>query len=442
MFQSGNTGWNAPVQVPSNPAIQFFEYNGNVEWQKCQSPANLRWLYQHCPPLSAVISQKAEAFATGNLEVLNANTGNFVRGQYKQWDALFDMPNPIQSKKQFLKQLYSYVQLYGYCVVLKNYPAGFKDIPSSMWCIPAEMLYFEPINKPFFQITKEEMVNRIWLEWDGRRIKLNASDIMMIADSSALIDPNTLLPQSRVTNLEKPISIVLSSLEAEITMIQKRGALGIFANRATDISGTVPLLKDEKDQLQRDLGGYGLSRSMNQYIVTNANLDWVPVSVATRELMLHESYIKSSKDIYEMFGYPYPLSAHSDQSTFNNITNSGITLYQNTIIPEAQNIAEQLERGLNAVEQRIEFVFNYDDNPALQKSEKEKGEGQKAVSDANKIAWEAGLITLNDWREELDMDRLPGEEFNMYKPEYDAWFKSKYAQQNIVTNEPTTQEPI
>lgn len=430
-------GGIAPVAIPTNPAIEFFSYNGEIEWTKCHDAASLRWLYQHCAPLSAIISQKAEAFATGKLEVLSATTGNFARGEQKKWDKLFDQPNILQSKKQFLKQVYSYMQLYGFTIVLKNYPAGFKDVPYSMWVVPYEMLYFEPINKPFYLITKDELVNRIYIDWNGTRVKLDPENIMFLSDSSALIDANTLLPQSRVISLQKPISIIMSSLEAELTLIQKRGAIGILSNKTTDINGTQPLTKPEKEQIQNDFQRtYGLQRGAAQYIITSANLEWQSMTYPTRELMLHESYIKAYKDLVDAYGYEWALTAHSDQSTYNNVKTASLNLYQNTIIPEADNIAEQLVRGLNAEEQGVVFEFSYEHNPVFNQTEKERGEGKRALNDALQVEWTNGLITLNDWREELEEDTVNLPEFNMYKPEYDNYIKSQYGSTEPVNNIP------
>lgn len=66
-----------------------------------------------CSPLAAIIANLSDAYANGKQEVLNRSTQNYVRGAYKEWERLMDRPNPLQTRSQFRKQLYSFTKING-----------------------------------------------------------------------------------------------------------------------------------------------------------------------------------------------------------------------------------------------------------------------------------------------------------------------------------------
>jgi hypothetical protein len=103
---------------------------------KCE--ADYRLAYNSCPPLKAIIGKRASAFNAGVLEVLNKNTGNYGTGsEAKALNMLLNKPNALQTAKQFRSQQNTYVDIYGYCPVVKIVSVGFEDMaPNSMWNIP------------------------------------------------------------------------------------------------------------------------------------------------------------------------------------------------------------------------------------------------------------------------------------------------------------------
>lgn len=412
--------WNNAVPLseqffPIQPNIQFYTQNGQIVWADASGVNNVRKLFETCAPLSAIILRMAEAFSTGKLEVLNARSGNYVRGRYKEWEMLLDNPNPLQSRAQFMMQLYMYMKLNGYCYGLKMYPEGLEDRPTKLWILPPWCVEVDPIDKPFYNVTREDRLNNVYFIANGKRARLNSKYLMLFTDNTNDFDVTTWLPKSRVLLNQYPISTLLSSVEAEITMIQRKGALGILSNTSNDTIGLQPLNPEDKRQLQEDYSRYGLSRGQYQVIITNASLQWQSMTFPTRDLMLHESYVKAVKDLCDGFGYYFELLAHSDRKNLSNVQSFDRMLYQNTIVPQADDIAEQLNRNIGTTDENIKIQFDYSHVPALQQSEKDKGEGRYQLNRALKMEWDAGTITRNMWLERLGEDTVNRDEFNRYK---------------------------
>lgn len=416
------TGWVGAQPFSPNsftpPAgIQFFEKDGKVIWNRPDSTADLRRIYETCAPLSSIINRMADAFAGGNLEVLNANTLNYVRGAYKDWEKLLNNPNPLQSKRQYFRQQYTYTYINGWSLGLKVTPTGF-GMPTKIWPLPYWCIQVEDKRKSIFSMTREDLLSGIYFCYNGARAPLNPDDLILFTDESGDIDERTWLPKSRIIQLQYPITTQLAAVEAEVTMIQRKGAIGILSNKSTDATGaTLPLRPNDKKDMQDEFRQYGLSRDQWQYIISNVALEWQPMAFPTKELMLHESDVKAFKMIADAFKFPFELTAMSERKNLANVTVFDTILYQNAIIPNADAFDEQLMIGLGAVDNNIVIRHDYSHVPALQKSEKEKGEGEKAMNEALLIRWNNGLITKNQWLEKIGEDKVKNPGFDKYKNE-------------------------
>lgn len=400
------------------PDAQFFAVDGNILWEDVYTSQQYMRAYEKCAPLSSIINHKAKAYAGGELQILNASTGNEVRGAYKDWYRLFDQPNEFQSGRQFLDEMYTFRAINGWTLVQKTYAVGFPDVPAKMVNIPFWFLRFDRyFNKPQYQLSKEDVLSNIYYCYNGVETKLDPKDLILITDDTGIYDPLTWLPRSRIALLQEPITTCVSAAEAEITLIQKRGALGMFTNRAADAVGTLAMKQKDKEDLHQQFNQmHGMSRNKFPFAISNANLEWQSTTFPTSELLLQESYVKAVKGMCEGYEYYFELLAYSDRKNLANVNSFDRMLVQNYIIPDAQSIDAQLMIGLNARQQNIIIQHNYSQMPALQQSEKDKGEGMKAVDDAKQIEWDAGLITRNDWRECHDMDRITNNpEFDKYK---------------------------
>jgi hypothetical protein len=399
--------------IPIDRHIDFIPFGmGKIAYVDLNRSADYKKALEQCSPLAAIIMLCADAFSNGKFEVLNRTTQNYTRGVYKEWDRLLARPNMFQNRAQFLKQVYTYTTLNGYCYGLPIYASGFNDRPSSIWLLPPwciEVELKDQQRKPYTYKTGEA-IRKVFFVWEGTKTELKEEDLILFTDNSPNVDPCTWLPESRLKSLGYPISLFTSSEEAALTLIQKRGPMGIISNAMDDVLGSVnnPV---EKEQLQQDLQRYGLTNQQFQYIITNQNLQWIPIGVNISELMLDENKLNAIKSMCFVLGYPFVLSPFSDQSTYENIKSAGKDLYQNTIVPGAQNIIEQLNEGLKTPEQNIEIIVSYEHLPAFQMSEKERGEGRKAMGDAAISEYKNNLITFNRALELLDEDTIPGGDY-------------------------------
>jgi hypothetical protein len=396
-----------------------FRYRHNLDEEYCLE-LNCEKHYLHafnvCPPLKAIIGKRAKAFNSGEFEIINTNTGKLATGR-TELKELLRKPNVLQSGDQFFSQQNHYLDIFGYCPVLKMKPSG-MDVISSMWNIPPWLFDIEYTRKWLRQTKIEGIYQSYYMYWEGARSELDFKNLHFIYDDGigTECDSNLLIPDSRLVSLQYPISNIVASYKARNTLATKRGAIGILSNESTDADGTMQLRAGEKEQLQKDFSKYGLVGQAYQIIITDANLKWQAMGYPTKDLMLFEEVQDDIDRLCDAFGYPPELIAKSKDTTFDNKKQARKDLYENTIEPESFSRMEQFTQ-IVAPDDTITIQVNYRGLTVFQEDEKIKAEARMAVNNAAEKEYKNGLITKNQWLVRLGEEPNPDPEFDKYYQE-------------------------
>lgn len=397
-----------------------FDYNGQRLTYDFDDAVNVESLFSKASPLSSVILRMATMFAKGKTEVVNRRTGNFVRGQNKEWDMLFLKPNPLQTRLTFLTQLMTYVLMRGWCYALKVYPEGFTDRPSSIWLLPPWCIRVEKINKKPYLLDEGDEIRKVFFSWEGVEEELDQKDLILFTDAGAtLTDKQTLLPESRINNLSYPVLNMIGGLETRRHIIFNRGADGILANTANDVNGVIPVGEKEISRLTNHYKRkYGRIGNQVPVIITNAALKYYPIAMKVEDMQLHPEHKSATIDICDQYGYNFHLMSMADGAKFENAKQYMRDTYDNTIMPLSDSLFEQLNIALNTPMLNIEIIHTYDHLRVFQQNEKERGEGLNEMNDALEKMYKNNLITRNDWLFELGRDKIdendPNSPFNKY----------------------------
>jgi hypothetical protein len=373
----------------------------------------LRQAFKLCSPLPAIISQKAYAFVKGTVTVWNPATGKPVRGQFKEWDRLFQQPNPLQTRRQFFIQAYSYLQQFGYCVIDPSYPDGYNDRPYSLRVLPNWLIGWEFRNGGY-----NERPLAAYFTAAGVREQLDVKRLIIIRDSVCTdFDESTWLPLSRAAVLDAEVSNTIAALQARGEMITDRGANGLVANGAKDSAGVAPMRESEKIKLQAawNRRNGGIMRGQHKIVFTDANLAYTPMTFNTDELGLHPENIANIKAICNRYGFPFTMLAEGYEGKYNNSGNARRDFQDTTVDPESMDFFEQLSRGLGMYSQNCEAYMDYSGVASVQMSARDRGLGLQAMNTGLETAWNNGIITRNQWLEAIGEDEVARPEFEKYK---------------------------
>lgn len=377
----------------------------------CESYAKA---YFDCPPLSAIINRKAQAFTNGNTWVLN--TSGKGKGQESTSDIanklrkLMAQPNKLQTWKQFEAQNYIYTQLFGYCPVLIQKPVGFDNYDATaLWNIPPHIVDIKEKDGLFYK--NGHGIESILISYGNEQAFLPLDNVFIFRDIMPSF-ATVFLPDSRVRTLVMPINNIIGAYESRNMLINSRGALGMITNQTKDAFSAIPLKPDEKKDLHRDFKKmYGLRKGQIDIIISSADLKWQKMVLPTKDLMLFEEIEDDANRICDTYMFPPELFAKmSKGTTFSNIQTATRNLYQDAVIPESGSIFEQWNKLFDTASYNLNIERDYSHLSVLQPDRKAEAEARLRRNQALQIEFRNDAITLNQWRVFNNDDPKPGDD--------------------------------
>lgn len=374
--------------------------------------------YKECPPLSYILSNKARLLSNGIVTCVKdtksekeiTDTSDINRAFLK----VIEQPNPLQTFNQYMSQISTMLDLYGYCPVLMVRPVGFEDgPPSELWPIPPSLLTIKP-NKQYFKSTLNEMIEEITMTIYGKRVPINIDDIYFYTADTCNID-NLLFPYSRMIASKYPIENIIKNYEGRNSLIANHGALGMISNQAKDSISTLPMDPDEKDKVEKAYSKrYGLGKDQLKVVVTNATLKYDRITMDMAELQLLENAEDDIKTLCDTFGYKYALLSRGGDTTFNNQNEIKKSQYQDYTIPEAESIIRQTNELANTKAAKVKYEIDYSHLPIFQENEKERAEvlSKNVTSGIN--AFKNNLCTYTDLVKRIGISEPPTQWKNKY----------------------------
>ena len=385
----------------------FEATGGDFKYFKYTNMSSAAEAYRRCPPVAAIINRKAQCYINGKLKILNSKNKEAEGTQAEKLRKLMKRPNPIQSWKQFEAQMYIYFQVFGFALILPIRPYGFSNIDSkALWNIPPSWIDITATQERFTlsgAITLKEIV----INFNGTRLTILIEDLIIIKDIVPSFDTLT-FPESKLNACQMYVNNIIGAIESRNTLINFRGAQGIITQDPGKGQFTsVPMTPDERNDLQKDFRRYGLRSRQFQVILTTASLKWQNIGYPTKDLMLFEEVEESTIGICGNLNFP-PFILNLSDPTFNNMATAEKSLYTNAVIPDSDVIEEQWDQAFELETYNLHTNKDYTHLDILQENKKEAAERRKTLNDALKMEFEAGLITLDDWLEELGKEPLPG----------------------------------
>lgn len=197
-------------------------------------------------------------------------------------------------------------------------------------------------------------------------------------------------------------------MKADNTLLRKRGPLGMIVRDSNDNNGYVPMDESQKESLQSDLARYGLNYNQWQYVISQTNVKWVPMSFSVKELMTKETVKQGVEAICDRYGYPFELMSNQNGVTFDNKNSAEKYLFQNNIIPNNIGDMEEYNRYFNCYENGVKIHMSYKDLPILQEDELQKANSDKIKTEYFIMQYDNSIITKNQLLNSLGYEQVVG----------------------------------
>lgn len=408
------------------------------QWLGLDSISMQAYAYNYCSPLAAVIDRLAQADTNGRIEFLDesgATIANVSKMPAKnRVKKLLAKPNPLQTWHEFNNEQVVISKKHGYCAVFAIGPKG-MDKTWTKFLVNLSPEFVTPHANLDYDLMSEDETNHNPIShWTltifGKNYRIESSDILLVKDGLCMDSKlsNMGLPKSKVEGLDYFISNICAAMEADNVLLKKKGPLGVFSyDQKPDLAGYTPMDVDEKKDLQDELSQYGLTWGQLQYVISKSPIKWNPMSFNVEELKTKETIRMGIDGICDRFDYPAELMSGKN-ATYENRSSAEKFLYQNNIIPfSLRRMAAYCDFfGIEGL------VLDYDHLPVLQEDILHAGQARESLSAALTQDWENGMISYNDYRNELGYDKVPGK---------DLYFYSDYIKDHPeVTEKPKTEK--
>jgi phage portal protein BeeE len=389
------------VEKFGNGFFYSMDAKNNSKWQ--MSDEDLLTAYLEIPEVSSIINYKARAFSQMDLRAVVKSTGEDYTGG-DSLARLFDSPNWFQGKQEFLRQTKIFRELFGNEYIYFNVPFG-MDIARTkgVFTLPSYMVEIKPAKEQpmFYTVTDSKDLFSYYFTFNTREGKkefpLDYNLINHLNDNRVKFDPeNYLKGTSGISTVSINIANLRAAYEARNILISNRGALGILSNDQTSNDfGKIPFDDDEKKEIEAKL------RSKRyDWIITNLGLKWQQINQSVDELKLFEETKDDTKKVCEALGVPAELFL--TETTFDNKKQADKQLYQNTIIPEAQEWVNSMNVMCENDKRSWEWVCDYSNLPALQEDRRLNAQTFTTAMAGFEKAINLGIMTVDEAKEELN----------------------------------------
>lgn len=230
--------------------------------------------------------------------------------------------------------------------------------------------------------------------------------VLHIKDSQDY-DEETFKGFSRLLSQKYTLANLVAVYEARNVIYTKRGALGAIISGKKDQDGTQPLTPKEIEELQDEFQrNYGLRSDKNQLIISEAPISYVQFGKSISELQPFEETLQDAIQIAGIFGVNKELIPRKDNSTFSNQRAAEIDCYSNVVMPLANEFLDKFSHWSGLYDDGLYLSADFSQVDILVANRKEREEKNRIISEKCKMEFNMGIITLNDWRTQLDMDRI------------------------------------
>ena len=324
-------------------------------------------------------------------------------------------PNPLNNWKDFLLNYYVNKKVFGNAYIFKYQPSGFESVEDAVfWVLPSQYVYPLPTSRKmstYYKATDKDKFIRGYSFFN--RIDLNKKPNWLPEEIMHQKEPNLdlnianqeiwfqlLEGKSPLSTLTEPISNIKAAYEAQNVILKKRGALGILTpENSKDAIGSLTLTPEDKEELQKQFESYGLGKTDWQYIISNVQMRWQPMSIPIRELQLYEGVENNMIAICNTLNFPISLLNYLKGATYSNVNELKKSLYQDNIIPEANSFVSELGNFLGLPEKNLVLKADFSHIPVLQADAKLEAEkDQITVNTILKIqtAIKEGILNIEN----------------------------------------------
>lgn len=328
-------------------------------------------LFIEIPELRAVIDKRASMMSS-NKPCLVDKDGKEVTNHW--FNDVLNKPNGTQSWSDFVYSISVQDAIYSNTFIYA--PKRSFQIVNLMIPLPSNKIQINLSGRKLKQMESEGLIDNYIFKYDNQSTEeISVEDMIYLMTNDGM---NIVKPVSRLESLKFVLSNLKAQYKKRNVLLENIGAIGILTAQNNDIGGAIPMTPEDKKQIQKDW----FRRSKDELIITESNVKWQPMSYPTKDLMLFEELNADKIALIDAFGLSINLFSSEKGTTFTNVRDSIRMCYQDTIIPETQQMYDSMMNQLGLDKEGLRLIAEFDHLPVLADDEFALSRSMKARAEA------------------------------------------------------------
>jgi hypothetical protein len=322
---------------------------------------------------------------------------------------LWDTPNPLQSRGEFLQQAKIFLEVSGNAFIRGNCGSSFsaQNMLTMFNVWPQHMQYIRA-NSYFDALTIEDIIKEWRFKAGEYERRWTPQEVMFTSKANTEIQDDVIFGRSPMVSLRQPISNIDGAYIARNVMMKNRGMRLVFASNAGDATGKIPLQTEEIDILRKSWNEYGMGEGQQQAFFSPYPVTITPIDQNVEKLGLFKEVANDALVVCHGYGVPdVLLKCYIEGTTYENQESSLRRLYQGTLIPEAEEFFNSVNKWLGLHDSEYYLYPDFSHVPCLQDSEEKKEETRKIKSERLISELNAQLLTPDEYRAQMGYAPLP-----------------------------------
>jgi HK97 family phage portal protein len=312
--------------------------------------------------------------------------------------SLLKKPNPIQAGNEYFQSLYAYILLSGNSFAISSTAGG---VPSELHLLRPDRVEIIPSNTAIPKGYNYTLNGKVVKTYDADPFT-GQSEVKHFKTWNPLDDYLGMSPLMAASiDVDQHNLIAKHNIALLVNGARPSGAV-IF--KPTDTSGAPMMMSDVqrkqiKDDLDRRMSGVNNS---GKPMLLEGDFDWKEMGMSPKDMDFLQNKHMAAKDIALCFGIPSQIIGIPDSQTYSNIQEARLAMYEETIIPLAMRVCNDLNEWLSpSYGDDIRIDYDYDSIPAMV-------ERRKRVYENVTAAVREGIITRNEARDRLGLMPIDG----------------------------------
>lgn len=392
---------NDPYVLTPGLGVNWFNFKKGEQY--ISITGNESDILKTTPQLYAVVYRRATMLANGRFIHYDKDGEPIEKSPVVEF---LKKPNPFQKQNEWIIQQDVQKSTYGNCFIYFLKGSALADMPSALWNITPKGMIVKRTGKIYKQTEVDEIITEYLLNIDKNtgqpEERFEPSEILH-RNIQDVDDP--IVGPSPLHALKMPISNIRGAYGFRNVLITEKGAIGMISNDSKNTSGALPLTEKERksleDQFQKN---YGINDRQRRIIMSSASLKWNPMSYPTRDMMLFEEIDEDTRMIIDAYGMNEALFSLGNGTTFDNYNTGLKAAYQDTIIPEGEDLANGLSDKFGLTAKGEKLVLDFSHIPILQEDQETEANIIKTRAEATNILIQSGQFTPDQINEIMGIE--------------------------------------